>query len=44
MRAFNKHVLAMVFGFLPMMAMAHPGHDQTHVGFLGRSDSSIYGT
>ena len=33
MRAFNKHMLAMVFGLLPMMAMAHPGHDQTHVGF-----------
>ncbi|MBJ9985434.1 HupE/UreJ family protein [Acinetobacter sp. S40] len=33
MRAFNKQLLVVMFGFLPMITMAHPGHDQTHLGF-----------
>lgn len=33
MRSFNKKIIVAGLSLLPMMAMAHPGHDQSHMGF-----------
>lgn len=33
MRSINKHLFLAAFSFFPAIAMAHPGHDQTHIGF-----------
>ena len=33
MRSLNQSVVLAVLGFSPVVAMAHPGHDHTHLGF-----------
>lgn len=33
MRSINKHLFLATLSFIPAIAMAHPGHDQTHIGF-----------
>lgn len=33
MRSINKHLFLAAFSFVPAIAMAHSGHDQTHIGF-----------